>query len=188
MLEVELKASLEGFSPEILVERIRSIGFHHQRTLREIDLYFNAYDRDFHQTDEALRLRRCQSLPKGTEEVLITYKGPKQGSMAKSRKEYETSVGELEIMERLLEALGYHSLAPVEKIREEYTLENTTLCLDTVYGLGYFLELEQLVEMEQERDAAVTVLLSLLESLGIPQANLTRSSYLEMLLASSKDK
>ena len=51
MLEVELKASLEGFSPEEIQKKAQDIGFRMKNELREIDMYFNGNDRDFRVTD-----------------------------------------------------------------------------------------------------------------------------------------
>ena len=183
MMEVELKAALGDLAPEAAAERAEAAGFVRRRTVRETDLYFSARDRDFHQTDEALRLRRRRDLPAGTEETLITYKGPKQGGQAKSRLEYETAVGDLTTMERLLTALGYRPLATVEKVRTEYRRGAVTLCLDRVAGLGSFLELERLTEAPGEREAAEEELLALLDALGLPRSALTKTSYLEGLLA-----
>lgn len=179
MLEVELKASLAGVDPSALEKALTAQGFTPARTLQETDLYYNGGSRDFQETDEALRLRRCRLLPDGPEEALITYKGPKEGTLAKSRREYETSVGDLAVMGAVLEALGFQPVRRVEKTRRELTAGPVTACLDEVTGLGAFLELEFLVETDQE--AAAERLLNLLDRLGVPRTNLTRQSYLEML-------
>ena len=179
MLEVELKATLAGLNPAALELALAHQGFIPARTLRETDLYYNGSSRDFKKTDEALRLRRCQVLPDGPEEVLLTYKGPKEGSLAKSRKEYETAVGDQATMAAVLEALGFQPVREVEKVRRELTAGPVTACLDEVTGLGAFLELELLVETD--RDGAAERLLALLDRLGVPRENLTRRSYLEML-------
>jgi len=182
MLEVELKASLSGVDLDELLTKMKELDFVPVQTLREIDTYFCGNDRDFHQTDEALRLRSCQVMPDGEPETLITYKGPKIGTLAKTRTEHETAVGDMSTMVKLLTALGYRPLSPVEKIREEHTRGQITLCLDNIKGLGRFLELEHLVEEDDRKDAAAEALLQLLDKLGIPRDNLTRRSYLEMVL------
>ena len=182
MLEVEMKASLAGVSEKILQHALERAGFSPRQTMREIDIYFNSSTRDFKKTDEALRLRSCQDLSCGNAaQVFITYKGPKQDAVSSTRTEHETAVGSLPAMRSLLEALGYRAMFTVDKIRREFALENITLCLDTVEGLGDYLELEQLVEHEEEREPAVRELLGLLDTLGIPREQLTRKSYLELL-------
>ena len=182
MLEAELKAALEGRTLEELEAAARAMGFCPRQVLRETDLYFNGVDRNFAQTDEALRLRSVQQLePAGEAVTCLTYKGPKQDVRSNSRTEYETAVAEGETARKLLEALGYRPVCQVEKVRRELTLEGVTLCLDRVTGLGEFLELELLCG-EEEREAAVERLLSVLDALGVPRTALLRRSYLGMLL------
>ena len=181
MLEAEIKASLAGIPMETLLERAGSMGFRPTAQLRETDLYFNGSDRDFRHTDEALRLRRVQVLPDGAEESLLTYKGPKLDRVSSARTEYETAVADGEAAGKLLEALGCRPVSTVEKLRREYRLEDVTLCLDEVTGLGAYLELETLVPSEAERETAVNRLLTLLDRLGVSRDRLTRHSYLDLL-------
>ena len=183
MLEAEIKASLAGLSTETLLEQAGSMGFRPAAQLRETDMYFNGNDRDFRRTDEALRLRRVQALPDGTEESLLTYKGPKLDRVSSARTEYETAVADGETAGKLLEALGYRPAFTVEKLRREYRLDDVTLCLDEVTGLGAYLELETLAPSEEDREDAVNRLLTLLDRLGVSRDRLTRHSYLELLAA-----
>ena len=71
----------------------------------------------------------------------------------------------------------------MEKLRREYRLDDVTLCLDEVTGLGAYLELETLAPSEEDREAAVNRLLTLLDRLGVSRDRLTRHSYLELLAA-----
>lgn len=189
MYEVEIKASLDGITKEQLRTAANTAGFSYLESLRETDIYFNGNERDFRKTDEALRLRSCRSLSHNNgEQTLITYKGPKLDQKSSARMEYETSVGEFHIMENILSSLGYKAMFKVEKSRETFRLcgetrkPQITLCLDTVEGLGDYMELETLASSEDEKQDAVERLLGLLESLGIPRENMTRKSYLELLL------
>ena len=45
MLEVEFKASLSGFSMEEIHQKALETGFHQEKHLKEIDVYFNGNDR-----------------------------------------------------------------------------------------------------------------------------------------------
>ena len=181
MLEAELKASLAGLSADALLERAAALGFAPEARRWERDVYYNGGGRDFARTDEALRLRRARTLPHGPEESLLTYKGPKLDGVSSARTEYETAVADGESAGKLLEALGYHPAATVEKCRREFRREDVTLCLDTVQGLGDYLELEIVTPSEDRREAAVARLLDLLAQLGVSRDRLTRQSYLELL-------
>lgn len=185
MLEAEIKAALEGRTLEELEAAARALGYRPRSVLRETDLYFNGETRDFAAAGEALRLRTCETEGAGTE-VLLTFKGPKQDRRSNSRTEYETAVGDGEIACRILEALGFHPVCRVEKVRRELFLGDVTLCLDQVEGLGDFLELEILCA-EEEREAAVDRLLAALDDLGVCRSALERRSYLTMLLEKGKN-
>ena len=138
MLEVEVKYAVESPTSlrEILIERFRAVF----RVVRETDVYYNAPDRDFAHTDEALRIRRRVSRrgPEAVGEIFLTYKGPKLDTTTKTRREVELSLGKIncldktdkiseskEIEERglqlalLLESLGYRAVGEVRKIREK---------------------------------------------------------------------
>lgn len=188
MLEAELKASLGDLTAEELADRAAALGFLPVEQVQETDVYFNGTERDFRRTDEALRLRSVRRLPDGPWESLITYKGPKLDRVSNARTEYETGVSDGGTAQKLLEALGYRPLAEVNKVRRTYRLDQVTLCLDQVQGLGGFLELELLVPGEEQREAAVERLLALLEELGIPRDQLSRRSYLELLAEKQKEQ
>jgi len=54
MIEIEVKARADH---EALKKRLKQDGADFERTVEQTDIYFNAPDRDFGSTDEALRLR-----------------------------------------------------------------------------------------------------------------------------------
>lgn len=183
MLEVEIKASLKDVAIPQLRAAIESACEARPLVLQETDVYFNGNDRDFRKSDEALRLRSVVDTACGQPlETVLTYKGPKQDKISNTRLEYETTVGSGSTARQLLAALGYREVFTVDKLRREYTLQGMKLCLDTVTGLGDFLELELLVPDQGKKEPAVAELLQRLEQLGIPQENLIRKSYLELLL------
>src|SRR5262249_10306128 len=149
---------------------------------QEADHYFNAPDRDFARTDEALRLRRIGAAN------LVTYKGPKRDAQTKTRTEIEVSLAEGDTTAadfgRLLTHLGYRSVAVVSKTRCIYHLDRDgfalEICLDKVEGLSTFAELEILAP-EERLEAARDLLLRTAAELGLSDSE--RRSYLELLLA-----
>lgn len=185
MVEVEIKSSLGNITAEKLQEIAAVNGFVESDTLNMTDVYYNGIDRNFAETDEALRLRSVINAATSETKTFITYKGPKTDLRSNTRKECETQIGDLSVMADLLGSLGYTKVFAVEKCRKEMllTAENITLCIDDVKNLGTFMELEILVEDEAKKQQSIDRLLSMLDTFGIPQENLTRKSYLEMLLA-----
>jgi adenylate cyclase, class 2 len=90
--------------------------------------------------DEILRRRRCV-LRIRTEagKSLLTFKGPVQPGTMKIRDEYETVVGDGEVLQRVLEELGLHVWFRYEKYREEYAAEDVTIALDET-PVGTYVE------------------------------------------------
>lgn len=181
MLEIELKAALTEVQAQTIPKRLLALGFQPGEAVRELDVYFNGgQERDFRKTDEALRLRQVQKLCTGRTETRMTYKGPKLDDRSSTRTEYEITVNALETARKLLEALGFHPAASVEKVRQTLEKDEVTVCLDQVTGLGAYLELEILQESGSQQQA-VDALLNLLDALNVSRQALTRDSYLELL-------
>ncbi len=140
-IEVEQKFPVENIAA--LERRLVSLGAQPGETVIQVDRYYAHPQRDFAVTDEALRLRRVGPLN------YITYKGPKLDQTTKTRQEIEISLAEgnatADDASRLLEALGFRSVAEVRKRRRSYLLSeplNMTISLDQVDGVGDFVELE----------------------------------------------
>ncbi len=183
-LEVEIKVKVDD--PERAEEILGEEG-KHVRTLRQEDVYFSHPCRDFAKTDEALRLREVE-IEEGSTCVLLTYKGPKIGKVGKSRIEVEVEVSDKEAAREILERLGFEPLEDmvIRKVRKVYALHidgtRVEACLDTVEGLGTFLELE--IEAEEDADVGEleAMLLELVrDRLGV-RGEVVRDSYLELLM------
>ena len=168
MLEIEIKTRADdiGRVERTLLEK----GATPLEELDQTDEYFNHPCRDFAATDEALRLRMDS---KGR----ITYKGPKIDHFTKTREEIELAVDDLDKMATILDRLGFHRVAKVSKRRREFLLDGVTVSLDSVEGLGDFVELEvQGDDAEQGRK----MIEKLRDELGLVGSE--RRSYLEMIL------
>ncbi|HEV8061251.1 MAG TPA: class IV adenylate cyclase [Gemmataceae bacterium] len=180
MVEVEIKylAPSEGD----FERQLGSLGAGFVTERQESDRYFNAPDRDFRQTDEALRIREVGSA------VKLTYKGPKRDLLTKTRTEIEVPLvgeeGAAESMAQVLTSLGYRPVGSVRKSRRVYRLVlaefTAEICLDSIAGLGAYVELEIVVDEEQV-DGAREALLRLAEKLGL--SNPERRSYLQLALS-----
>lgn len=164
MTEVEIKASTAPMTLEDIRTKAETAGFEESAILKETDVYFNAPDRNFMKTDEALRLRTYEDLAAETSKTAVTYKGPKTDSRFNTRTEFETGVEDFATMYSLLTSLGYVPVFTVSKTRTELSKDGMTLCLDRVENLGDFIELEALTEDENKKEETVEKLLSLLDS------------------------
>jgi adenylate cyclase class 2 len=179
MLEVEMKFPVAD--GEGLRNRLEAMGARLQGEQTEVDRYFNAPDRDFAKTDEALRLRQI-----GARNIL-TYKGPKVDAQTKTRVEIEAPLGDgqsaVQQATELFHALGYRTTAVLRKQRTLFELDwkgfEVTASLDDAEGLGLFAEIEVLAD-EKQLDAARQAVRELADQLGLSGSE--RRSYLEMWL------
>lgn len=183
MLEIEVKYQAPNL--EAIQQQAAAWGARFDPLLQEADQYFNAPDRDFAQTDEALRLRTVG------EDNFVTYKGPKTDAQTKTRTEIEVPIagGPAQAVQfaQLLQRLGYRPVAVVRKRRTIGHLERggfaLEICLDEVDHVGRFVELE-IMAQEAALPAARDVLFHVAAELGLGQSE--RRSYLEMLLTGVK--
>ncbi len=135
---------------------------------RQADIYFKV-DRG------RLKLREGE-----TKSALIFYlredkAGPRRSECLSLEVERESVLKE--ILERSLE-----QLVTVEKKREVWYLENLRFNLDTVEGLGAFLELEALAPEEDFReDELVRQCERCLRQMGIEEEDLVTVSYSDLL-------
>lgn len=179
MYEVEHKAPAD-LDP--VRSRLEAMNARYQRTIEQRDRYFQHPTRDFAETDEALRIRRIETVDgDGTPKTVLTYKGPRLDADSKTRREYETAIADEHTMEAILEGVGFTPVATVRKRRERWRTEEFLVCLDAVAELGSYVEIETTSE-SADVEAAASRARSLLADLGVDAANTTTASYLGMLL------
>lgn len=182
--EIELKARVED--RDEMAHRIISLGGKFVREVCQQDTYFKHPCYDFGKRDEALRLRR-----EGTA-CTLTFKGRRFGSGAKMREEVEVGVDDCGAVARLLERAGFEESFVVRKSRLVYSLGGAEVCLDSVEGLGDYVEIELMLTDEEAGalkagggEAMKEKLYSLAEKLRVQRDRLTTESYLELLASRS---
>ncbi len=178
MYEVEMKVRADHDRVRTRLSELDAVP---SGTVRQVDTYYDHPGRDFATTDEALRIRR--ETTDGGDETRVTYKGPLVEAESKTRAEFETRIDDGETFAAILDNLGFDPAATVEKTRERYGYDDYTVTLDTVSGLGEFLEVETEAEViEPAREGAA----ELLVRLGFDPDAQIRRSYLGMVLDSSE--
>jgi adenylate cyclase class 2 len=183
--EVERKYRLTDTTS--IVGRVRSLDGEFGQPERQVDTYYSHPARDFAQTDEALRIRRVG------DEAFITYKGPKIDAASKTRLEIEIllvdDIRGASDHARLLDALGFRSVAEVSKRRRKANImwhgRDVEVALDEVASVGTFIEIETAAD-ESDLDAAKSSLETLAEKLDLHDGE--RRSYLELLLLDRSER
>ena len=170
-LEVEVKFRA-GDLREV-AERLSAMGAVPLGDTVEVDAYFAHPCRDFASTDEALRVRYVG------DSAELTYKGPRMGPRAKTRREVTVRVeGDVEA---LVSSLGFGKVAVVRKRRALYAVGPYTVSLDDVEGLGKFVEIEAVVAGPDDMESVVRGIEELAARLGLAERE--DRTYLEILLS-----
>ncbi len=183
-LEIEIKIPVnELCSAKNVVRYLTKLIGDPNDEIVQIDLYFSSPMKDFHESDEALRIRRIIS--KETDERFeLTYKGAKTGSKMKIREEITVDLPNFKEMKGILENLGFSPAFEVQKTRVNWNYKSTTVSFDSVKDLGAFIEVELLSSgFSADIQSAKKQLKEIIKSLfpnwsGIEE----RKSYLELLL------
>jgi len=176
LIEVEVKACVKDFSD--VRERLIQIGAVKIKKEHQRDVYFNAPHRDFGVTDEALRIREIPE--NGKNRIILTYKGAKLDDVSKTRKEIEVDVSEAKNTTLILENLGFQRAAEVKKDRDIYHINEFIVTLDTVYGVGTFVEIETEAHEDENTSESIKKIFDIYKKLGIEEG-FERRSYLELM-------
>lgn len=166
---VEVKARCADADTERLRRRVLDIGSKYVGTFHQIDTYFNS-PRGY------LKLREI----KGGSFMLIYYEreviaGPKESNVL------IVEVSNPSDLKKLLKtSLGIRIV--VEKSRQIFHFRGTEIHLDSVKGLGTFIELERFTKKEPNalRKSRRTIIL-LMKELGINERDLLKGSYSDLL-------
>lgn len=92
MLEIEVKYPVRDW--EDVQRQLQKWGASCDPPREDVDQYFNAPDRDFAKTDEAVRVRQIG------EANFVTYKGPKTDAHTKTRTEIEVPLAQASTLPR----------------------------------------------------------------------------------------
>lgn len=193
MYEVELKFRVTDAAA--VERRLVALAARFRDPVEQVDRYFAHPCRDFVRSDEALRIRRTG------DEALVTWKGPRVDAATKTRLEMELGLAQatplpggptggratVDRWTDLLEALGFRRVRDVAKRRRPARVlwqgTEVEVALDSVAGLGDFLELE-LQAGSGELPQASACLAALASELGCTDPE--RRSYLELLIAAGR--
>jgi predicted adenylyl cyclase CyaB len=162
---VELKARYEDLGKA----RALLKGAEHLATVRQRDTYFSLGDR-------RLKLRFVEGAREGQ---LIYYERPDVASVKESRVLLATLPDGPAVREILTQVFPVK--AEVRKTREIYRLQGVQIHLDTVRGLGKFIEFEKILEDLSEAESGRKLLESLRTYFQIPEEDLMTSSYSDLL-------
>ncbi|MDD3190805.1 MAG: class IV adenylate cyclase [Candidatus Pacebacteria bacterium] len=137
-IEIEIQVNVEN-SKSLLEFLEKNAIF--QKESHQIDEYFSPAHRDFtvvRPIEEWLRLRNSSG------KYSINYKNWHFDENGKGHycDEYETKIEDLNQLRKILEVLNFKPIVKVDKIRKIWIYEDYEIAIDSVKGLGNFVEIE----------------------------------------------
>lgn len=136
----ETEAKLKVDSLREVELRLTELGAEFVAEQLQTDSLFDDDRKTLTATDRCLRIRR--QVADGREQCFLGYKGGKEESNFKKRREIETEVKDADALVKLLSELGYEAKLVVEKRRRLWRLCGCEVALDELPALGSFVEIE----------------------------------------------
>ena len=169
---VEIKASTTRTEEQRQLLQAKSADF--KGIDHQVDHYFNV-------PDGRLKLRHGN-----IEHSLIFYQrsnqsGPKSSSVSLTKLSTEEEAQQLAAT--LNQALG--TWVKVDKQREIYFLDNVKFHLDTVEGLGNFIEIEAIGDSSDQQEELLALCQHYIDYLGVKDEELIENSYSDLLSTKS---
>ena len=162
-VEIEIKVNIENSKP--LTEFLEKEAEFEEKK-HQVDEYFSPAHRNFigiRPVKEWLRLRDSNG------KYSINYKNwhydddPEKSSYCD---EYETKVEDLDKIKKIFEILNFKLLLKVDKIRKTWIYKDYEIDLDTVKGLGDFVEIEYIGKEEVDPDKITKEMIDFLKKIG----------------------
>lgn len=168
----EIEAKLKVDSLGDVEQRLRELQAEFVAEQNQMDIHFDDAGSRLAKSDQCLRLRRQEV--DGDTKYFLTYKGAKEQSNFKKRREVEIEISDADSIQVILESLGYKRALSVEKKRMLWRLGGCEIALDELPGLGTF------VEIEGPDDKTIT---AVQENLGLSSCRHIAKSYAGLIKA-----
>lgn len=163
-VEIEIQVNIENSEP--LLNFLEG-NANFKKESHQIDEYFSPAHRDFvgiRPVAEWLRLRDSSG------KYSINYKNWHFDDEGKSHHcdEYETKIEDVTQLRKILDVLNFKPLVTVDKKRKVWTYKNYEIAVDSVKGLGDFVEIEYIGKEESVEPRKVTVeMINFLKDIGV---------------------
>ncbi len=180
-IEIEIKVKVERAEP--LLALMGTEG-KYEGEARQADEYFTPAHKDYFSAspiNEWLRLRDEGG------KFSVTYKNYHRDEGGKTLycDEFETRVGAIDGMRKIFVALGIRPVIKVEKLRRQWSYKDYEIVIDSVAGLGDFVEIEFSGESADPKRTA-SEMVEFLKGLGVGRIRRYRQGYPFMLLFPGK--
>jgi adenylate cyclase class 2 len=134
------------------------------KKIYQLDEYFSPPNQDF---IEERPIKKWLRIRKSSDCSFITFKKYYYDENGKSTHcdEYETKIEDADKFKKILTSLNYKSLVVVNKKRKVWNFQNYQILIDSVKGLGNFVEIEFCGKEKTEPKKVINQMISFLKSI-----------------------
>lgn len=175
--EIEVKAKVSDLNR--LASQLEAKGCELSEPIVQHDEVFINFTTPYDQMSSGSNFLRIRQ---GNGKILFTIKQPQVTEL--DCLEHEVEISDAEEMRQAILLLGYHKAIEVHKTRRKTMCGDYEICLDSVEGLGDFVEVEKITEGE-DPEKVQTELFEFLKQFGISEADRVTNGY-DTLLYRSK--
>jgi adenylate cyclase class 2 len=148
VFEVEAKGSIGTMTEVEILRALQTAGISLSRGVRQVDRVYARRKGDITQPFPGVVIARIR-----LEDSVVTFNVKKHLSNELECIEHEVVVSDQRSMTEILELFDFQEIACVEKVRRIGRLGESSICLDNVERLGWFVELEEMYLEPPPRDA-----------------------------------
>lgn len=167
--EIEVKAKVSDLNR--LASQLEAMGCAISEPIVQHDEVFINYTAPYDQMSSGSNFLRIRQ---GNGKILFTLKQPQVGEL--DCLEHEVEISDADEMRQAILLLGYHKAIEVHKTRRKTMCQGYEICLDTVEGLGDFVEVEKITENEDPETVQVE-LFDFLKQFGITDSDRVLRGY-----------
>jgi len=162
-IEIEIQVSIENSKP-LLAFLEKNADFKSEE--HQIDEYFSPAHRNF---TEVRPVKEWLRLRDSGDEHYITYKDWHYDESGRSHHcdEYETKIEDLGQLRKILDVLNFRLNVKVDKLRKTWVYKDYEVAIDSVKGLGDFVEIEYIGKDKEVDPKKITEeMVNFLKSIG----------------------
>ncbi|MFA5644562.1 MAG: class IV adenylate cyclase [Patescibacteria group bacterium] len=178
-IEIEIQVNIENSQP--LNDFLETKGIF-KGEVHQIDEYFSPGHKDFlsvRPVNEWLRLRNADgNFSWNYKNWYFTEKGESHYC-----DEFETGIEDIEKAKKILEVLNFKSLVVVEKLRKIWQYQDYEIAIDSIKGLGDFVEIEYIgKDSKVEPEEVTKEMILFLQNIGVGKITRNHVGYPFMML------
>jgi adenylate cyclase class 2 len=163
MREIEIKATIR--SVQSIIDMLSAQGVAVSEPVTQHDRVYGELGSDGAEENTSPWLRIRTETKQGTTKHIFTLKRSVTNQMDSI--EHETEIADDVELERIISHLSFVLYSDLTKTRQKAHIGEIEICLDTVDGLGTFIEAEKLTTEDADYEAVIEELWAIFTSLGV---------------------